>query len=228
MKYFLYSSKFNSKSNFLFKTKATLCSTPILNLDQIHSQQNPLVIYRSKQLTLNTATLFSCNLTKVTQYEWFLFLNDSLVNTINNNPTIYSSTLVLQSNTLDYGVYEFKFIVKITMTNDGSVFSNDISTYVQVIPTGLVVNALQNGLQSMLIGSNQTLTFNPAMYSFDMDNFISPQLLEFKFFCQKVNTSAMIIGNIGNSQIDLYQYKMNNSLMGMFSNLTCFDSNGIN
>jgi hypothetical protein len=114
------------------------------------------------------------------------------------------------------------------MTNDGSVFSNDISTYVQVIPTGLVVNALQNGLQSMLIGSNQTLTFNPAMYSFDMDNFISPQLLEFKFFCQKVNASAMIIGNIGSSQIDLYQYKMNNSLMGMFSNLTCFYSNGIN
>ena len=196
----------------------------------MYSQQNPLVIYRSRQLTINTETFFSCNLTKVTQYEWFLIqlnsnLNDSLVNT--NNPTIYSSTLVLQSNTLDYGVYQFKFTVKITMTNEGSVFTNDISTYVKVIPTGLVVNALQNGIQSILIGSNQTLIFNQAMYSYDMDNFISAQLLEFKFFCQKVNATAMIMGNIGNSQIDLYQYKMNNSLMEMFSNLTCFDSNGI-
>ena len=112
------------------------------------------------------------------------------------------------------------------MTNDGSVFANDISTYVQVIPTGLVVYALQNGIQSILIGSNQTLIFNPVLYSFDMDNFVSPQLLEFKFFCQKVNSSA-IMENIENSHIDLYQYKMNNSVMEMFSNLTCFDSNGI-
>jgi hypothetical protein len=217
------------KFSIFIQISVTLCSTPILNIDQMHSQQNPMLIYRSKQLIINTETLFSCNLTKATQYEWFLIqlnsnLNDSLV--IINNPTIYSSTLVLQSNTLDYGIYKFKFTVKITMTNDGSVFTNDISTYVQVIPTGLVVYALQNGIQSILIGSNQTLIFNPVLYSFDMDNFVSPQLLEFKFFCQKVNSSA-IMENIENSQIDLYQYKMNNSVMEMFSNLTCFDSNGI-
>ena len=203
----------------------TLCSQPILNIDQLFTQQNPLVIYRSKQISFSTETYFNCNASQTLEYSWTLIQiisNNNASIFLQNNPTAYSSGLVIPKNTLDYGLYQITFSIRIALTSDGYIFMNNISTYASIIPTGVVVNALQNGIQSLLIGSNQALTFNPAFYSIDLDNLVSPQSLSFIFYCKTINmnqTSQL------SQDIDLYQYKMNSTLL-MESNYTCFDSNG--
>ena len=59
---------------------------------------------------------------------------------INNNPTINYAELVLQPQTLAYGLY--RFIYTVTMTNNN--FTSQIDTYIQVIPSGLVISAPAN------------------------------------------------------------------------------------
>lgn len=194
-------------------------------MEQSYTQKNPYVIYRSKQLILSTETYFSCNSTQTTQYIWSQTQFNSMNNTNNNllnNPTVNSSCLVIQPNTLSYGLYQFTFSVKITLSLDGSLYVNNISTFVLIVPTEIVVNALKNGVQSLLIGSNQTLIFNPSLYSIDLDNIVSPYSLSFLFYCQIVSNDST---SLEMNNFELHQYKMNSTMI-ISSNQTCFESNG--
>ena len=182
--------------------------------------------YRSEQISFSTETYFNCNETQQTiQNSWAMDQLDPNISSntdyLLNNPTANSSCLVIQSNTLVYGLYKITFYAKIILKLDGKVYGSNVSTYIRVVPTGIVVNALESGVQRISIGSNQTLIFNPVFYSFDLDNIVSPQSLSFIFFCQTINANETFVSK---ENIDLYQYNMNSSLI-MNSNLTCFDSN---
>ena len=201
---------------------------PILNMDSIFTQLNPQVILRSKLFMLSTTTYFSCNFTYTINNKWSssLIVNSTyLIKTdLTSNPTWQSTSLVIQPNSLAYGLYAFNFQVNVTIVKATNIFlSNNITTYVQINPTGLVVYGLQNGVSGLLVGAQQSFSLNPALYSLDLDSLIKPSSLQFKFYCNTIKPNSNTIVNTTQS-IDLFTYK-NNSLLQMNSNSTCFASN---
>ena len=195
-----------------------------MTIQQSFSQSSPNQIYRSSLFSLSTSTYFACNSSYSRKYSWKLTLLDTL-NAIDlkTNPSSSSSELVIQGNTLAYGLYEFKIQVDITMS-DGSILSNSAATYIQIIPTGLAVFALQNGISNILVGSQQVFILDPATYSIDFDNLVLPSSLTYKFYCTTINLNTTLTTNKIN--IDLLTFQQNSSLL-MDSNRTCFASNGI-
>ena len=59
---------------------------------------------------------------------------------IKNNPTLGYAELVLQPQTLSYGLYKFVFTV--TMANSKDVYSS-VYTFIKIIPSGLVLSSLE-------------------------------------------------------------------------------------
>jgi hypothetical protein len=201
--------------------------TPIIKMDSIYTQLNPQIILRSKLFMLSTTTYFSCNLTYKMNYKWSsnLIVNSTnLIKTdLTSNPTWQSTSLVVLANSLAYGLYAFNFQVNVTIVKaTNMILSNNITTYVQIKPTGLVVYSLQNGVSGLLVGAQQSFSLRPALYSLDLDYLIKPSSLQFKFYCFTINPNSNTVANTTQS-IDLFIYK-NNSLLQMNSNSTCFSS----
>ena len=168
------------------------------------------------------------NQTFTLTYSWSLNQISNSVNKsyidLTQNPTSHSSELVMQANTLAYGLYEFNLEVKITYNNNGLLttsMSSFLKTYIQIIPTGIMVKAIQNGISSILIGSQQNFTLNPSKYSSDLDNLITPsQILQFKFYC----TTILANSTLNQSQEDLLSIKTSGISSSLSRNRTCFDS----
>jgi hypothetical protein len=197
-----------------------------------NKQISPLVMLRSKLFSLSTITYISCmNQTFTLTYSWTLnqisnSVNKSLID-LTQNPTSHLSELVMQANTLLYGLFEFNLEVKMVTSkenNNGLLppsMSSFIKTYIQIIPSGIVVNAIENGISSILIGLQQNFTLNPSKYSFDLDNLITPsQILQFKFYC----TTILFNSTLNQSQEDLFSIKNSGISSSLSRNRTCFDS----
>jgi hypothetical protein len=187
-------------------------------------QQNPNQIMRSKMFSISTATYFMCNLSYTQAYLWTLNKINSGVTQLKDlsaNPTFASSEIVIESNTLEYGLYEFTIQVEIKVLS--SVLKSKVSTFVEIIPTGLVVFGLENGIQSISIGFSQALVLNPIKYSFDFDNMASISNLSFKFYCSPISNYNYIGSSLSDTgDKDLATFKRNSSLKMS----PCFTSNG--
>ena len=190
----------------------------------IYTQTNPQIILRSKLFSLNMATYFSCNSSYTMTNKWrlILFNSSSFTNIdLSSNPTWQSTSLVIQAYTLSYGLYAFNFQTNVTLENSNVFLTNNLTTYVKIVPTGFAVFGLQNGVSGLLIGSQQTFNLNPSLYSLDLDNIVQPNSLEYKFYCFPILTNTL--ANI-TQLIDLFTYA-NNAQLQMYWNSTCFTSN---
>ena len=199
-------------------------------MNPIYTQTSPQAILRSKLFSLNTATYFSCNSSYTIAYKWSLKLIQNSSSRISidlsSNPTWQSTSLVIQAYTLSYGLYEFNFQTNATITKANNVvvaLTNNLTTYVQIIPTGFAVFGLQNGVSGLLVGTQQSFILKPALYSLDLDSLVQPSSLQYKFYCFTINKNSITSVNTSQS-IDLFTYK-NNSLLQVKSNATCFQSN---
>jgi hypothetical protein len=144
---------------------------------------------------------------------------------LSTNPSYQSTELVIQRNTLAYGLHKFTFKVDITIIIGATniLLSNEMTTFVEIIPTGLVVLGLEDAVYDTLIGSNQSFNFDPSRYSFDLDDLIASSSFEFKFYCMPINTSET--NTLSNQpKWDLLTFKSNSSLL-LSKNQTCFTSN---
>ena len=206
---------------FLFKVPK--CPLPLLTLTPFSEQSNPNRIYRSKLFSLSTSIYFACNTSSTYEYTWTLTLVDSGQNIdLTANPTYLSSELVIQSNTLTYGVYQFNVQVNV-ITSQYGTFTNTNQTFIQILPTGLAVFAIANGIESQLIGSSQPFVLNPVGFSFDMDNLVAPSNLVFDFYCQTISLtqSSSSSSQIRSSSLKAY---LTNSSLTLAWNTTCFDT----
>ena len=136
---------------------------------------------------------------------------------LSSNPTSTSTELLIKENTLEYGLYSFKLKV-IVYFNSNSNLTNEDETFIEIIPTGIAIFGLENGVNSIVIGSQQSLNLSPGVYTKDMDEVITPDTLKYQFYCKTVSSSNI---NGVNSLIDLKTYKNDPSLV-LFSNQTCF------
>jgi hypothetical protein len=162
---------------------------------------------------------------------WTLFLinpSDGSVNSsvsLTSNQYVNKSELVISANTLNYGLYKFVYTVKmLSNTVDLSPFTGQISTYVQIVPSGITVLGLNGGVNQIQIGLNQTFVIDPTKYSYDSDNKADIKSLNFLYFCNVLDqgVSTGFPTSSQNSMIDLYSFK--SGQYSMSYNTTCFSS----
>ena len=134
---------------------------------------------------------------------------------LSSNPSASTNEILVDAYLLAYGLYEFIFQVKGNWNGIEKVFSQ--STYRKIIPTGIAVFGLENGVSSTTIGLKQLFLLNPSKFSFDFDYVASMQTLKFDFYCRK------LFKNQTNSTI-LLQYLNNNTFI--YNSQYCFNKSG--
>ena len=203
-----------------------VCYQPELNLQKKSKNASSLPkILRSSLFSIPSIANFYCNTSFTSRYIWSARkLNKSnleLVKEIDltSNPTSSSAELLIKENKLEFGLYHFHLQVIVIFNTNKNVTNTD-ETFIEIIPTGLAVFALENGVSSTLIGSQQALTLSPSVFTKDMDEIITPDKLAFKFYCKTINPYSK---NEISSSIDLATYK-NNATLDFIRNQTCFGS----
>jgi len=185
-----------------------------VSFTQSYLSSSPNQIFRSNLFSISSIIYFYCsNVTFTSTNTWRLNQVDAKLIPIkaidlSANPTSGSTELVIKENTLDYGLYQFTLQVDVSF--NGLIVSSSAQTYVQIIPTGLAVFALENGVSSVLVGSKQAFNLNPSLYTFDMDGIVTPDKLSFVYYCRTVNVTDK--NRIVNIQNDLKTFQTNAKL----------------
>ena len=170
-------------------------------------------------LNIKTWTIFRLNeLTGKNEQEIF----------IKNNPTIYYSNLVLQPQTLDYGLYRILLSVKIINANSSLILKSDVETFIRIIPSGLVLSTLRQtqpmfgGAIEITRGLHQPIEFDPFLFTYDIDSIAVITSLSFKYSCRIIPQSfPQLPGTIQPIYLDVI--KQNSSLKALD---ICFNTIG--
>ena len=141
-----------------------------------------------------------CNASLSNQKQWLIYSVDSASGvdlqqiTLINNPTINYAELVLQPKSFSTGLYRFVF--SLTMTNpDGTTLTSQINTFVNIIPSGLVLSTLSQsqpmygGSIEISRGQAQSIAFNPFLFSYDIDSIAVMRSLTFKYACEVIDSN---------------------------------------
>jgi hypothetical protein len=112
---------------------------------------------------------------------------------LKSNPTLTYAELVLQPQTLSYGLYRIVFTATQILSNSTEKLSNSIDTFIEIIPSGLVLSSLKlskpmyGGTIEITRGSSQSIQFNPYLFTYDIDGVAVITSLKFEYSCQIVN-----------------------------------------
>lgn len=215
------------------------CQSPVVDIEKKSPLFYSPTVYKKNELfSLIGSISLACNISAQNKKEWILYKIDESTGSIQytvsllNNPTTEYAELVVQPNSLSYGLYMFRFKVTMLNTNNG-VFEGQVESYVKVIPSGIVLSSLESaripsgGTYELTIGAQQEVRFNPFVFTYDVDAVARIDLLEFKYYCQVVEFGVEVGYPMRslNEMVDLGSFY--NGMFPMRDNVTCFDSSGI-
>ncbi len=177
------------------------CNPPFLSIENQGTFDNPVQVQRSQILTLTSVTIMSCAFDNTNTKAWSLNKVDPSTGALvgspidtTSNPSRFSGSnqaiLVVYSNVLGYGKFLFKYTVTVRYTRNGgltySTTQADVSTYVQIVLTGLDVFGLPRGILQQTYGISQHVVLDAGVNTKDLDSFVDPRTLSFAFYCQVV------------------------------------------
>jgi hypothetical protein len=117
---------------------------------------------------------------------------------LKTNPTLTYAELVLQPQTLSYGLYRIIFTATQIFSYSTEKLSNSIDTFIRIVPSGLVISSLRlskpmfGGTIEITRGSNQAIQFNPYLFTYDIDGVAVITNLKFEYSCQIVNQAKNV------------------------------------
>ena len=141
---------------------------------------------------------------------------------LGTNPSKYCAELVLEPNTLSYGLFKLVFGVKLAdMSTPIESF-----TYVEIVPSGLVLSAFENAVNEITFGLNQTIELRPVLYSIDLDALVEMSKLRFYFYCRTVDSANLLNPFPTSSGVlaDLFGIKSGAISVALSNINACFDS----
>lgn len=227
------SSQYSSQALTSYVTVSNKdCLPPIISIqDQSVDYYSPAKISRSEFFTIVSDVSISCGLSVYNAKYWTVYRVNSITGSITGQVSLKgnlyanSTELPIQANTLSYGLYKFELTVAMySPTTDLTPFTQSSYTYIEIIPTGIVVLGLSGGVNQIQIGSNQTFSLAPTLYSYDQDYLISMSSLSFKFYCKSVDAGV----DAGYPKTSLYDETdlsefLSTSNYEMSYNSTCFN-----
>jgi hypothetical protein len=187
---------------------------------------NPVQYKKNDLISIVSVTTINCGSSLTNVKSWSIYMLNQMTGkaqqkmVINNNPTLNYAELVLQPQTLNYGVYRVVYTLKMSGANLTS-FQSQIDTFIQIIPSGLVISALRSsqpmygGTIEITRGFDQQIQFNPFLNTYDIDSVAVITSLTFKYSCQIIDSNIQngypqIPGT--NQLIYLDDFKTNSSL----------------
>ena len=215
------------------------CQNPDISIEKMSPYfYAPTVYKRNEMFSIKSTTIAKCNISIENSKQWSIFKLDETTGadknsvSLTDNPTVEYGELVIQPNSLSYGLYRFNLKVSMLNTRNG-LFQSELDTFVRVEPSGLVLSVLANakipagGTYEISRGLEQAVEFNPYFFSYDVDGIVAVASLGFKYYCQVIELGVQMgFSKISNSEmVDLSMYKTRSDLV-MRNNVTCFDSAG--
>lgn len=218
----------------LAKTSITVssknCIRPQLYIkDSSDDFTAPKLYQRSKMIVLAGLTEIECDEDLNNIKKWKLFsineTNGAVISEIGllMNPSSTNTELVIKENELNYGLY--KAIYKVNMYGSVSIFEQEVECFFKVVPSGFVIYGIEDGIQEITRGTNQTIELNPEKYSFDIDSLRQPtKSLYFQYYCRKVINGSVVDDfpslAFGSNYVSLDMYQRNLSIVS----IPCFRS----
>ena len=245
---FFQTSQFNYFASVSSQSTAQSCNLPIVDIAARATQFYSPKVYKLNQLlAISSQSWLNCSAINLkNSRKWRVYrLNETTGTqiselTISGNPTVEYSDLVMQPYALAKGLYRFTYQVTLTDQMLSRVYiSNEAETYVQIVSSGVVLNAINGGIAQIRLGLNQSLDLDPLSFSYDLDdsqkilfgNYKSTSAFGIKFYCQLVDDGIESYGYPQyslNDYIDLFGMQLNRqSLINnpISSNHYCFDLN---
>ena len=197
----------------------TLCNEPFVGIDFLSLQASPKEKLRSQLFTVAGRVICAQDMVYLSSWRVFLIDTNDFSTTaeidLSKNPTAASNEILIYANVLNYGLYMFSFQIKGTLKESSKIYTQN--TYIKIIPTGLAIFGLENGVSCTSIGFKQTFVLNPAAFSIDFDYIASFQTLKFDFFCRKIFKNQI------NKNASLQYLNDDSASINLFS---CFNSTG--
>jgi hypothetical protein len=190
------------------------------------SQSSAISANRSTMLFYATSFTYSLPISYTVIHDWKVFCLSTCSPVgeflLTGNPTITEQNLTLLGNTFGYGLYRIQYNLTFSLA-DGSQVTLVNNTFVNIVPSGIIVNILPNGASNATIGLIQELSLSPKQHSIEMDNFIDLTSLQYRFFCKLVPTdqAGQFFAN-ESGQTDLASAKTS----GTLPSNSCFNSTG--
>jgi hypothetical protein len=215
------------------------CESPVVDIEKKSPLfYSPSVHKKNELFSLIGSTVLACNVSAQNKKEWIVYKIDESTGmaqysvSLPNNPTTEYAELVVQPNSLSYGLYMFRFRVSMLNANSG-VFEGQVESFVRVVPSGIVLSSLESaripsgGTYELAVGAQQEVRFNPFVFTYDVDAVGRIDLLEFEYYCQVVELGVEVGYPMRslNEMVDLGSFY--DGMFPMRGNLTCFDSAGI-
>jgi hypothetical protein len=196
----------------------------------------PKMFKQNDLIQLISITNINCPISLSNSKEWTINAVNELTGQIEkqvfikNNPTINYADLVLQPQTLSYGVY--KCVYTVTMLCNAN-FTSSVETFIKIVPSGLVLSTLKlsqpmfGGTIEINRGQNQQVQFDPFLFTYDIDNVAVISTLSFRYACQVIDSNIpQGYQQIpGTDQIIYLSDIKSNSSLSTYN--TCFNSTSI-
>ena len=142
-----------------------------LTIELIPQSNSPTTAYRhhrNQDFYILSEIKLNCNESLSALKKWSIRNYLTQNSYFNKKLIMAGSDLYLPLNTLPYGIYQLELTV--TMI-DYSSLTNSASVYVEISPSGILVNLVPLGTSVITSGHQQNLTFNPGNYSIDPDGY---------------------------------------------------------
>ena len=194
------------------------CLVPFVEIDGLFFEDNPAIYKRSQLISSTGLTRCVDNLPHNKKWTMKSSSTGQEID-LTDNPTSDKNELVIQPNTLPYGLYMITY--GIYSKGDNSLLSQQ-STFVKVIETGIAVYGLEYGTSNLKLGYAQIIVFEPNKFTFDFDYIADVSSLDYKYFCAKLEQNDNSSTSSINFGSELKEAKSNNVPLSS----TCFDSTG--
>ena len=145
------------------------CTLPQVTLSADNpSMLAPSTARRSQLFSISSSVHINCSTSPATVKQWTVFKCSSECSTpVLIQGSMTSGELFIPRDSLDYGVYQIKLTVAMTLS---SQLVSSAVTYLMIIPSPVTVNLLQLGSSMITHGQQQTLSLDPGSYSIDPDS----------------------------------------------------------
>jgi hypothetical protein len=136
---------------------STQCERPLLSIGNSSTLfYSPTNITRSTLFTLLASITLRCSSSISNNKLWTVYMVNPMtgidIKQVNLPTSSFSTNaeLVVPANLLDYGLYRFEFKVQMTSTTaDLSAFTSETSAFIRIVPSGLVIQALNGGVNQI-------------------------------------------------------------------------------
>jgi hypothetical protein len=209
------------------------CMRPILDIKKRASDFfKPIIKKRSTEFSVIGITTLDCEITLKNIKEWLVYeinpFTGLKIRKVNITDIIssFSAEIYIPSNFLDYGTYQFIYLV--SMDDDSYLFMDSVDSFIKIEASGMAIYSFSGGIKEISIGIGQSVDLDPGRYSYDFDGILVATELTYKYYCRMVidGEPKEFPSDYYQQNVDLEKIQQENIPIETIQSNICFNSSG--